>query len=128
MTNNIETKINNKNNGEIVMKTQKEILTDKLRDWCDNQSDYLMKTTQNYSDFGDPNEEILLVFKKRKKPLTKNSVKVNGEWVSVVQGNVSDTHYLILQVHPIRKTYNVTDRRMFSNHKTMGLTFDELIT
>jgi hypothetical protein len=111
-----------------VMKNQKEILTDKLKDWCDNQSDYLMSTTRNFSDFGNPNEKILLVYKKRKNPITKIIDMMGKTHIVGIRGNVSDTHYLILQVHPMRKKYNVTDRRIFSNQKTLGLTFDELIT
>tara|TARA_B100000315_G_C14539919_1_gene570364 strand:- start:533 stop:1018 length:486 start_codon:yes stop_codon:yes gene_type:complete len=111
------------------MKTQRQILIDKLSDWCDNQSDYKIVQTQTFSDY-NPSEKVWLVYKKRKNPL--NQIKdINTNSKSVIIGiidRVSDTHHLVLQVFPLRKKYNVIDRRIFTNQKTLGLTFDELIT
>mgnify|MGYP001173142012 FL=1 len=103
-------------------------LKNKLINWTKHNTDYIVEETYTFNDW-NPLEEVLQVWKRRVNPKTKV-----GKTYSF--NRICDTHYLVLQVFPKTKYYDVLDGRLFNPNFnngngiqsfTKGLTFDELI-
>ena len=103
-------------------------LKNKLINWTENNTDYMVNETETFSDY-NPSQKVLQVWKKRVNPFQPKPIKSEDgkqQYFRMID-RVCDTHHLVITVFPKRKYYDVGDSRMFSNNKTRGLTFSELI-
>ena len=103
-------------------------LKNKLVKWTDSNTDYMVNETETFSDW-NPTQKVLQVWKKRVNPIQPTPIKGKDgkqQYFRLID-RICDTHHFVMSVFPKRKYYDVGDNRLFSDSKTRGLTFSELI-